>query len=405
MQASPAKAGTGVSWRPYLAILCGCSGLIIGAVACLNYVVDPYLIHQWQSPALQRLRPPQEKLSAWGKTYAIARLQPDVVYLGNSRTELGLPVDAALFAGKTAFNGALSGASLGDAIAMLRYASRHGRLDTVVWGIDAPSFSMDAGANPLDPELLDDGALFFARRMLINLKRGFALDMTADSIRELFGWTHGICLSSLALSGQRDDRCISAFIAAQGGTQGAIGPRLREFAAGAGPTGDALAAFERSVHDLCASGSRVRLYINPTHALSIDALYWAGKWRAMEAWQEALAALTGRLRAAGCDLKLYDFSGYNSVTSEAIPQVSRRPDMANYWEASHYRVHVGAMVLARMFGTPDPALPDDFGVELTGAMLPAHQVRQRAERDLYHAGHARETAFVKALTLPHGKAP
>ncbi|MFM9437811.1 hypothetical protein ACFDR9_004901 [Janthinobacterium sp. CG_23.3] len=61
----------------------------------------------------------------------------------------------------------------------------------------------------------------------------------------------------------------------------------------------------------------------------------------MEAWQGALARLAERHRGAGCDLRLCDFSGFNSITTETIPQLSRRREMAHYWEASHYRSHVG----------------------------------------------------------------
>jgi hypothetical protein len=32
--------------------------------------VDPYLIHQWDSPLLQRLTIAQQKIVLWGKTYA-----------------------------------------------------------------------------------------------------------------------------------------------------------------------------------------------------------------------------------------------------------------------------------------------------------------------------------------------
>ncbi|MEG1329721.1 MAG: hypothetical protein RSD99_32750, partial [Janthinobacterium sp.] len=77
--------------RRYLAIFFACVLAALALVSAVNYRVDPYLLHQWDSPLLQRLRPTYEKLSAWGKTYAVARYRPAVVYIGNSRTEMGLP--------------------------------------------------------------------------------------------------------------------------------------------------------------------------------------------------------------------------------------------------------------------------------------------------------------------------
>lgn len=395
MNPAPTPTSAGQDWRGYVTLLCCVPAIAIVAVSCLNYYVDPYLTHQWDTPQVQKLRPTREKLSAWSKTYAVARLRPAVVYIGNSRTELGLPTGMSLFAGKSVFNSALSGASLGEAIAVVHHAAAVSRLDTVVWGIDAPSFSLVTGSAGLEPELTTGGPFFFARRALLNIKRGLTVDMTRDSLRLLGGSFGAVCRSSLAFYGQRDDDCMATGMADRGGTTAAMVPRLREFRAGDGPATAAIGAFDASLGELCRNGTRVRLYINPTHALTLDALYWSGKWAPMEAWQGAVTRLVERRRVSGCDLRLFDFSGYNSITTEPIPQVSKRREMANYWEASHYRAHVGRMILGRLFGEPQAA-PVDFGVELDSATLPAHLARMRAERERYHVEHAEETAFVRA---------
>jgi hypothetical protein len=109
----------------------------------------------------------------------------------------------------------------------------------------------------------------------------------------------------------------------------------------------------------------------------------------------ALAELAQHERARGCDLKLYDFAGYNSITTEPIPQASGRTEMANYWEPSHYRDRVGRMILARMFG--GGAAPEDFGVELAPAMLDGHLQALRSAREQYHREHPLETAWARAI--------
>lgn len=381
---------TQAEWRRYVAIFCGASLLVLGTVTTLNYRIDPYLIHQWDSPHLQRLLPGREKLSPWGKTYALARFQPQVLYAGNSRTELGLPVQTPLFEGRRVFNAALSGASLADAAAMVRHAAAVSRLDTVVWGIDAPSFSMEIGNTDFDRELVAADRHYFLRRGLINLKRAVSIDMTLDSISVLRGTFGRVCLSSLATYGQRDGRCVHDRIASLGGTSAAILPRVRDFARGAGPTTEAMQELASSASALCLAGTRLRLYINPTHAMTIDALFWAGKWTAMERWQGQLTALGEQLRRRGCDARVFDFSGFNAVTTEAPPQVSGRAQMLNYWETSHYRENVGRMILQRMFGRA-PA----FGVELTPDTLARHQAEQRTARDRYQLEHPIETAMIR----------
>jgi hypothetical protein len=380
--------------RAYLSLFLGLSAGVVGAVGALNYVVDPYLTHQWDTPSVQSLRPVRERLGAWAKTYALARYQPALVYVGNSRTEVALPAHPSLFGGRPVFNAALSGATMNDAGMMAHHAAHVGKIHTLVWGLDAPSFSLGAGNTELDEALLADGGGYLARRLLLNLKRAVSLEMAADSLRVLRGSYEPVCRSSLAFRGQRDAACMAHRFAQKGGTAGAVLPRLREYAHGAGPSAEALAVFLKRLDEQCGKGTRVRLYVNPTHALMQDALYWAGKWDTMESWLHALTAAAGERRARGCDVTLHDFSGFNSVTTEPVPQASGRADMDNYWEPSHYRENVGRMILARLFGAA-PAAPDGFGAELTPAALPAHLRAMRAARDRYHAEHGAEVAFAK----------
>ncbi len=383
--------------RRYLVCFLACVGLVLGAVSFLNYQVDPYLLHQWDSPLLQRPRQLNEKLGAWAKTYAVARYRPAIIYIGNSRTEMGLPTRVrALFDGKRIFNSAVSGASIGDAIRLAEHAARVSRVETMVWGIDAPTFSLDMGAARVEDSLTGARHGFFVQRALVNLKRGLTLDMTQDSVRILTGHAGDTCRSNLAVYGQRDETCTLKGIKHWLGTKDAIPVRLQEFGDGLGPTPPSTPALDTSIGKLCRSGTRLRLYINPTHALTLYALYWRGKWDAMQAWQRGLVQLVERHRAQGCDVRLHDFSGFNSITTEATPLVSGKPDMHYYWEVSHYRDNVGRLILARLFGgdTPPPA---DFGVELTQASIDAHQAATRAARERYRVEHAREAAYAQRV--------
>jgi hypothetical protein len=146
---------------------------------------------------------------------------------------------------------------------------------------------------------------------------------------------------------------------------------------------------------------QVRLYINPTHAMTQDVLFWSGKWNSMEQWQRTLAAQVASARKSGCDVKLFDFSGYNSVTTEAIPQVTQRKDMLYYWEPSHYRANVGRMVIQRMFGGTGDEAPSDFGVELTPSIMEQHLGSVRQARDRYHDQHPVESQISRQLAQAH----
>lgn len=384
--------------RTYLAIFCGLSLVSVGSVATLNYVVDPYLIHQWDTPQLQRLRPQREKLNAWGKTYAIARYRPAVLYLGNSRTEVALPAPHPAFGGAAVFNGALSGASVGDMVAMARHALALGPPDTVVWGIDGPSFSMVVGNSDFDRELVADGSAYLPRRVLLDLKRALTLDMTLDSVSLLSGSFGSMCRSNLAFYGQRDIDCMVDRKHGWRGTAAAVRPRMSDFVRGDGPTDAAMSEFDAALGALCQAGTKVRSYINPTHASMHVVLYSAGKWNALERWQQRLTGITARRRAAGCDIRLYDFSGFNSVTMEPLPQASGASEMRYYWEPSHYRDNVGRMLIQAMFGgDPGAGVPEDFGVELTPQSVAIHQLAQRTARDNYMRSNPVEAEIARGV--------
>ncbi|TFW15763.1 hypothetical protein E4L96_17515 [Massilia arenosa] len=383
--------------RSYLWTVCGLSALAVGGAAVANYVVDPYVTHQWDNDTVQRLRPAREKMSAWGKTYAVAAYRPSVLYLGNSRTELGLPAPLPAFGKAPVFNAALSGASLGDAVAMAQHALMVSRPRTVVWGVDAPSFSLVLGTQDFDRQLVATSPDYFPRRALLDLRRAVSYDMTEDTLRVLRGTFGSVCRSNLAFHGQRDTSCILDHMHGWGGTAAAVLPRLHEFVRGEGPTPDALQAFIDTVTLLCGTGAQLRIYLNPTHASMHEALYQRGKWAALEQWQRGLTAAIDQARAGGCNARLYDFSGYNSVTTEPLPQASGAKEMIYYWEPSHYRDNVGRMILASMFGGDTSAVPTDFGIELSLPMLDRFQAVQRTARDEYRRAHPVEAALARAV--------
>ncbi len=69
----------------------------------------------------------------------------------------------------------------------------------------------------------------------------------------------------------------------------------------------------------------------------------------------------------------YDFSGYNSVTT----------NNCNYYEMSHYRPHVGEMIAARIFNNKSVNIPDDFGVYVNKNNIDAHLTKLREEISRY----------------------
>ena len=231
------------------------------------------------------------------------------------------------------------------------------------------------------------------RRTLLNLKRSAAMDMLWDSLKILSGSAEQECRPLLATYGQRSSQCLEYVMRENGGTAAAFGKVMQKNKPLADPPDveATLGLLDTVTDEYCREGTAFRLYLQPVHALA-ELSYWAGKWDALDDWKRSLTAVADARRGQGCDIRLVDFSGFNRITSEDVPQTTGRENMRYYWEHSHYRSEVGELILKHLFATGRQEKGDDFGVELTGATIERHLGDFRARRSAYIASHPRETA-------------
>lgn len=367
---------------------------VLIATVTINYVVDPYLIHQWDTEHVQRLSPAQQKIMPWAKTYAVYRYRPEVVYLGSSRTEIGLPTDVQLFADKRIFNLAVKGASFGDAVNMLRHTTVFHRPEIVVWGLDyGDQFNEGRGNTDFIPALVAKGPSYPIWRTLLNIKRSASMDMTEDSLKVLSGFSEQKCRSQLATYGHKSSQCLEHIMRDEGGTAKAFDKVMQKNK----PLGNppdvqaTLQLLDRVTDDYCRQGTVFRFYLQPVHALA-ELSYWATHWEDLDNWKRSLVTVIDARRRQGCDIRLVDFSGFNRITSEEIPQSTGHENMQYYWEHSHYRSEVGQIMLEQLFRKDRLEVAGDFGVELTGETIEQHLSDFRNKRSEYITRHPRETS-------------
>jgi hypothetical protein len=366
--------------------------LVVGA----NYLVDPYFIHQWDTPALKRPTSAQQKILPWGKTYAALRYQPEVLLLGSSRSEIGLPADSSLLAGKRVFNLAISGASVGDAARMLRHSSHFHQPELIIWGLDYGwQFREKTGNTDFLEELEAKDDLYPWRRIVLDLKRGMSLPMVGDTLAVLSGSNEQSCLSLIAYHGFKAAPCLEVIMKNEGGTRRAFEEVLKKKAPLGAPddTPATVTFLEETLKSSCTSGTRVRLFIQPLHALA-ELSYWNGLESDVEEWKRKLTGMADRLRGGGCDLALYDFSGYNRITTEQIPQQTGREIMQHYWEQSHYNGGVGEMIIAKVLHKESAKESEDFGVDLRPETVEHHLAATRLARRRYIEAHPGITAHL-----------
>lgn len=361
-------------------------------VVALNYIVDPYLIHQWDTVLIDRIGPRQPKIIPWTKTYAAFRYQPEVVYLGSSRTETGLPTQIDLFKNKRVFNLALSGGTQGDAIKILYHTSDFHRPEIVVWGVEYGWLFADSNGNTdLDKSILSPNPLYPLWRFLINTKRCISKDMAIDTFKILTRTSEQDCPSILSTYGQEPEKCVERNMEVDGGTAKAFEKTMKNVSKSVVPDFNiVMGQLDEVTEEFCNYGTKLRFFIQPNHALS--ELHYLSQWENRENWQRALVKLIDKRKAQGCNIRLIDFSGFNNITTEEIPQQTGRETMQYYWEQSHYRSEVGRMILAKLFSVDIQAEPSEFGVELNGGVIEQHLENMRSSRDRYLKSHPMETS-------------
>jgi hypothetical protein len=150
------------------------------------------------------------------------------------------------------------------------------------------------------------------------------------------------------------------------------------------------------------SGVRVHVFVNPIHARMLIALREAGLWPIYEDWKRGLVRVNDEVaRKNGREpLPIWDFSGFNTVTTERVPDLGDvKTPMLYWWEPSHHRAAAGTLTLDRVLGYRDPGgrkVPDDYGVLLTSRSIEGWIERTRAAAVQYMRDQPDEYEVVKA---------
>ncbi len=148
--------------------------------------------------------------------------------------------------------------------------------------------------------------------------------------------------------------------------------------------------------------SEMYLFFGPSHARQWETIQTSGLWGQFEDWKRMVVEIveSEAVKAKARPFQVWDFSGYNTITTEPIPATGDKTTrMRYYYESSHYTPAAGDLVLDRIFNyhSPDRTVPDDFGVLLTSQNIESHLARIRADREHYRLTHPDDIAEIEAM--------
>jgi hypothetical protein len=355
------------------------------AAGLVNAAIDPYgVINAPIRAQINQLKPQQFNNVRLFKAAGVIHHRPDAVLMGSSRADLGLdPQHPALSSARQAYNLGLVGPNMHEVRRYLDHAiANQPDLNTVVLGIDFFMFN----------DYKQDESDFVASRLgrhHLSIPDLLNVTLSVDALTSSYK-TVRASVKSDAYYLYRDDgmRYIH-----QNKPKGSAEERFKESMQG---YLNADGYYKRYAHsdeqlrhlnavvDLCRDrGIDLKIFMSPSHATQWETLHDAGLWEQFEDWKRDVVRLT----------PVWDFSGYNTVTTEPISD-----HMHHYWDSSHYRKETGDLVLDRLLGDPDTNVPPDFGVWVTPDTIDAHLAQNRRDRHAWMSQNPGDLKLVREIS-------
>ena len=339
-------------------------------VTCVNLIVNPYGI--FATPTIDNfnhIKPKQKNLDRLYKAFEIRRIKPTTILLGSSRVETGLNAQHPAFNyPELTYNSSIQVGNTYEILRYLEHAIAHQpELELVILGIDFFMFN----TNLANRDSFSEARLgkSFPYQDILNatlsidtllaskdtLKASIIQDNQPNRLNQkldrfkfwLSGFLHNNELyKTYALSEERLNHL-------------------------------------KTIVELCKQHNiELKIFISPTHATQYEAIKVAGLWSIFEQWKREVVQI----------MPVWDFSGYNSITTENISD-----QMINYLDNSHYSQITGGLILNRLLSFEIESIPDDFGVHIDTKNIEVHLEKIRQDQQVWQNNNSEEVELVKQI--------
>lgn len=420
--------------RTFFTAFLGLLVLATAAMVAINVVVDPF----WRFDlvtlrGINGQRPVFSSFARSGKAGEVCRIRPAQVAIGTSRIEVGIDPQHPGWSDEPGpvYNLGLSGIGLKELSLTFQHVVNTSPLKRAVIGLDFLMFNANREAVVFGTEVLD-----FDESQLVLSRDGSCRRTFLQDANRLIG-IRGFMYSAMTIAGQlgaadeadndKELAWLSLYdrngfrpyfpigfnhILNRIGTRTAFSQEKYYIIKVWRPPPDERYCFTRPgqpntfdvFRDMVRFARRfgvdVRFYLEPQHARMMLALQDAGLWPQFEDWKRGVVEILAK-EAEESDkpqFPLWDFSGFNSITDEHIPDEGDNTTRTRwFWEGSHYRKAAGDLILDRLLNYHTSDVPADFGVRLSTENIESWLVATRkAGRDYIHAEPG-EARFVQGV--------
>ena len=374
------------------------ASLVFFGTALFNYIADPYSI--WGSPSIKGVNTSKysvfhERIQSY-VSWSHWPKPPSTILLGTSRTADGLRENHPTFQNDTTYNMALGGQPIDETLLLFKHALKSGKLKKVVIGLDFFAFNAYWAADSADQEKrLTPG---------LNLDLLFNSSTLSDSfttLRQSFP-ALGIVRSAQGAEAESLNNAPAS--------PGILPMRVlfkevekiyvdyhrpypyRIYSYSNAKKGNnTINDFRELLKIAYANNIELHLLISPSHAWHWEGLANVELWQDWEQWKRTLTRINAEEanKSAKPIYPIWDFSGYNSITTETVPATNSADRMKWYSDSSHYNRACGDLILDRVFSLSDASMPipDDFGILIDEHNITTHLKDIRRARAHYAETH------------------
>lgn len=349
-------------------------------IATINFVVDPYgLFRNYDVKGFNQQKEGVRSKIRFVKALELPLRKPETIIIGSSRVHDGMnPESALLRQYPPVYNLGIDMMRIHEMKEYFKHAIVNGDVKRAIIGLDFFMFnSLEKVNASFDHELVgrkiqseDYLAIsLFSREALMDSYSTIKLSRAQPDRKEFLGT--GYRPGKYVFYKVKDFEKLHyytnwVFLTST--------PQATKYYASMRLDDDVFADFEEILSVCNQRRIDCRLYISPAHVgLDGEGIRAAGKWEMFENWKRRVAQISFEH-----GLPLWDFSGYNSVTTEPVTT-----PMKYYWDSSHFNEMVGNWIVARVMEKPEVAAPTDFGEKIFPANIEDHLAKIRNSRDKY----------------------
>jgi hypothetical protein len=373
--------------KNYMKKLLILSLLFVITAISFNWLINPYGI--FNSPEIEGINKNKPEFSIHlrlAKAAAVYEQKPEAVILGTSRSEFGFDPNHIAWKTNLVYNLALSGSNMYEVLRYFQYVHRIKYQKQVILAVDFFMFNIFRKNKP------DFKESNFTPNQLLTLA---SIDTFFASIKTVFKQhTEEIYLDN----GQQHWTLNANNIRNKGGHRQAFRSTEKKYMKKVWFQGkqykftnrkQSTLNYFRTLLDIAYRDNvDLRILISPSHARLWEALDSVGLWKKFEQWKREMVLINEQQakKHKKTPFPLWDFSGYNSFTTEEVPPLDdKKTQMKWYWESSHYKKELGDYVLDRVFeyNHPDRIIPDDFGKLLQSKNIEQQLAKIRVEQQNY----------------------